>query len=694
MPRYAADPRMLVHTGDAAVDVESCTMPEYQLLGAIAWASTRAHGALPQDSWWHARQPERPVPLAAVLRLFAPEDRDAAEALLSGLAERELLSRRRDTVAVPTHVHLATAQAIRLGRPAAELLRRYFNAAEVHHVAAGLGFAKAPNRDAAERDIVRVLTDPALLKDLLATAPEAATDLLEQLSHGGPWVRAACFATSAPYSNAKYMFDPRGSGSAAADWLAARGLLLPAGDPGLAELPQEIALVMRGDRVARLDPHPPAPPSDLPTVVRVRESAQAAATSMVSHIERLLAACADTPLTLRKSGGVAVRDAKRVAKEIGATDEVTRLYIDLAHVADLLGGLADPVDKPRGRRPAPDPTIRIVPTTAYDSWLEHAPGDRLAPLLIAWATLPDAPTWWPDPDETRVALAGAHHPAITDLRLAVLEALATIPEGHGVDEHTLPYLLSSIVWHRPLLTLPGELTELLQAMLLEADLLGVTAHGALTSVGFALLDLLRSGVPYPQALQRHDPALAKVLAGLLPPPQTIARFQADLTAVVAGAPEAALTELLNTAAVRESEGHAVVWRFSATSVRHALDAGRDPEDLINALTQVAQGELPQPLSYLIKDVGRTHGRMRVVRSGCCIRSEDEALLTELAAARSLRKLGLRRIAPTVLISSSPERETLDALRAAGYTPALEAETGATIVEKPEQRRAPARFSKQ
>lgn len=73
--------------------------------------------------------------------------------------------------------------------------------------------------------------------------------------------------------------------------------------------------------------------------------------------------------------------------------------------------------------------------------------------------------------------------------------------------------------------------------------------------------------------------------------------------------------------------------------------------------------------------------MRVVPAACCIRSDDEALVEELAAHRALRDLGLRVIAPTVLVSSRPPAATLDALRAAGYAPALESDTGTTTVER-------------
>jgi len=232
----------------------------------------------------------------------------------------------------------------------------------------------------------------------------------------------------------------------------------------------------------------------------------------------------------------------------------------------------------------------------------------------------------------------------------------------------------------------------------------VVAHGALTPVGHAVRALLHSGadrcfpaVPGAGPRLHTHPAVARAvrrlsdaLSELLPAPRTTARFQADLTAVVTGAASPELTELLSSCAVRESEGHAVVWRITPTSVRRALDGGLDAADLLQRLTEASEDglPLPQPLEYLVKDTARTHGRMRVVRSACCIRSDDEALVLELSKARSLAKLGLRRIAPTVLVSTAEPEDTLTALRAAGYAPVLEAASGTTVVERAAAERAP------
>lgn len=628
--------------------------------------------------------------------MFEPSALPVAKSLLASLAERKLLHQSSDGLDLPAEVRAPVSGGLKLGRPAAELIDAYFNAAEVHQVAAGLGLAKASNRAAAREQIVATLSERALLGGVLALAPADAAELLETLAFEGPYLATHVFVGASPYGPARYTFREGGARDPATDWLAARGLVLPSGQHDLAEMPAEVALAIRGDRLALFDPLPPAPPPDSPAVTRARATAQAQATAFAGQLERVVSACSATPLTMRKNGGVAVRDVRRIAKSIALDEAIVRFCVDLCFTADLLGGIADPVEKPSGRRrrPEPAPTVRVVPTSAYDQWLGRSPAGRLLPVIAAWATLPGLLTWWPDDEEPPAAISFVHDPAAPDLRLAVLESLAAIPDGHGLDEQRdMAYLFAAARWHRPFVVdgSPENASQMASVMN-EAEHLGVTAHGALTALGRAALALLRSGASYPQVLKEPLPDLAAVLADLLPPPATTARFQADLTAVVSGPPEASLAELLGSVATRESEGHAVVWRFSTASVRRALDAGTDPDALAESLAAVAQGELPQPLVYLINDVGRTHGRMRVVRSGCCIRSDDEALLTELAAARSLRRLGLRRIAPTVLISAASERETLEALRAGGYTPALEAETGATVMELADATRAPTRFS--
>ncbi|MFD0741936.1 hypothetical protein ACFQ1L_08640 [Phytohabitans flavus] len=95
------------------------------------------------------------------------------------------------------------------------------------------------------------------------------------------------------------------------------------------------------------------------------------------------------------------------------------------------------------------------------------------------------------------------------------------------------------------------------------------------------------------------------------------------------------------------------------------------------------------LEYLVGDIGRQHGRMRVRAVGCVVRADDPTLLAEIAGARALRPLGLTVLAPTVLASALPVAETLSALRAAGYAPSGEDADGVATVERAPRHRVPA-----
>jgi hypothetical protein len=159
-------------------------------------------------------------------------------------------------------------------------------------------------------------------------------------------------------------------------------------------------------------------------------------------------------------------------------------------------------------------------------------------------------------------------------------------------------------------------------------------------------------------------------------------FQNDLTVVVTGLPSLDMGELLDGVADREARGVASTWRFSPDSVRRGLDQGWSARDLAEELTAMSRtGDLPNTLTRLIEDVARRHGEVRVVASGCCLRVADDALAVELTRARGLVSLGLRTIAPGVLVSTRGPAETLRVLRQAGYVPAAEAQDGTRYVER-------------
>ncbi|WP_280666747.1 MULTISPECIES: helicase-associated domain-containing protein [unclassified Kitasatospora] len=707
---------------------------QIQVLAAVAVLAEQLHGPAPVPAprpgaagfaGWSPVTPaqrtavpalepsERAVPRARLRAALAGQPGEL-DAVLAELADRALLLPPHGTaLTVPPLLHLQSGELQGYGRPVDVLLSAAYKAAEIHQIAADLGLGAGGTRDAAQKLITDRLGDRAAVRQLVTQAPPDALDLLERLVPGPPLLRTHCFVSEhGQYYSAgsKFRFRAAGSGDPGTDWLAARGMLIPIG-PDLVELPYEIAAALRdGEMPLGYDPEPPVVAASRPLPAHPLGEAQTAATSTATRVELLLRATAAGPLAVRKAGGIAVRDTRRLAKLIGAPEAQTRLWLDLSANAGLIAPHRDLPPPSRSRKPAPLPPARMLPTARYDSWLADSPAERLVPLIATWAVTPEVFSHWPDESETPVALVSPQDPGAVALRRTVLEALAVLPPGTGlgqaaaIDEDALGDLALAAAWHRPAAVTgePGTLARI-SATLTEAELLGVVAHGALTPVGHAVLGLLRAGadryfpaVPGAGSALTGRPALAAAVAALraalvelVPPPRTTARFQADLTAVVAGPAAPELTELLGSVATRESEGHAVVWRIDAASVRRALDSGADPQELLTRLAEVSEGgqPLPQPLSYLVNDAARTHGRIRVVRSACCIRSDDEALVTELSRARVLAKLGLRRIAPTVLISTASPTDTLAALRLGGYAPVLEAETGSTVVERAPQERA-------
>jgi hypothetical protein len=140
----------------------------------------------------------------------------------------------------------------------------------------------------------------------------------------------------------------------------------------------------------------------------------------------------------------------------------------------------------------------------------------------------------------------------------------------------------------------------------------------------------------------------------------------------------------------ESTGGATVFRFTEASIRRALDAGRDAAGLLSLLERHSRTQVPQPLRYLVEDVGRRHGSVRVGTASSYVRCDDETTLTALLADRRTAGLGLVRLAPTVLAAQAGADEVLVALRAAGLAPAAESPDGTVLIRRPDLRRAPVR----
>ena len=153
---------------------------------------------------------------------------------------------------------------------------------------------------------------------------------------------------------------------------------------------------------------------------------------------------------------------------------------------------------------------------------------------------------------------------------------------------------------------------------------------------------------------------------------------------------APLAEILGVLADIESKGGATVYRFTPESVRRALDAGRSAAELQAFLAAHSRTPVPQPLSYLIDDVARRHGTLRVGAAAAYLRCDDDSLLTELLADRRANGLGLRRLAPTVVAAQADPVTLLERLRAMGLAPAAESADGDVVITRADAHRTPPR----
>ncbi|PVE04561.1 hypothetical protein Y717_11200 [Streptomyces scopuliridis RB72] len=591
----------------------------------------------------------------ALVRLLGVADEEGAprlDAALEVLADHALVwSDGNGTLHMAAPLRQAWEAPLGLDPPVSELLAGV-TSEDLRGMLAALGIKPPGTKRQRLTDLVDHHSDPDRVTAVVARAPAATRELLERLAD--PEFRR----------RQSVMFGAPGPGAGpGARWALDRGLLVQDRQRyGPARMPAQVALALRGpDWRAPFEPVPPLARLLPVTTEEVEREAAAAVTAFAAHASSVLSVCAAKPPVRLKSGGVGVRELVRIGKAAQCDETVLRVVLETAYAAGLLARDGD-----------------LVPVTAaYDAWAELEPGERIPLLLRTWWSLPLTPAQTRD-EEGKSAPALAGKPpcnGCVQARHGLLAAAANLPADRGARQASED-LGPLVAWHRPLADQLPQDTTPFATVIREAELLGVLARGALSGIGAALL---------------ADDA-EELLAGtrrLLPAATETALIGADLTAVATGTPSARLTALLDSVADREAGGTASVWRFSPGSVRRALDTGRSPDGITADLTAVAAGPLPQPLSYLIADTARRHGHVRLAPAACVIHGEEPALLAELTVHRKLAGLGLRQLAPTVLISRTPLDKTLAALRAEGYAPVAETADGTVRIEKAEQHRAAA-----
>jgi hypothetical protein len=582
---------------------------------------------------------------AAVARLLDGTEPAVAQAL-DELYRRGLAWPVSATVGLPERLAGHWANEIGGGRPVA-LIARSVPVDDVRVAAAALGVE------------VTGLRKPELVSRL-AEAMSDLRSLAEVVRGLAPPARTYLDELFDPY--AMGYFQPGGQRIALT--LAEAGLMLRAGQRW--EVPREVLtaawLVRHAPTVTGRPVIPKAEvtasdPTTRASTTRSGSAQQAAVQELLRAVMAVLDEAEANAIAALAKGGVGVRVRARLATRLALPADVLTLVIDLTYALGLLGRSA----------------AGYAPTEQYSRWREASPATQWAPLATVWFGLEYAPTSR-DREEGDKELPPPLAPASTAgaLRRTLLRTATDGRSVRAVGEQA--------DWFCPLHGYPpGLLRDKIAAILAEAELLGVVAGDALTECGEALVRAAALAEPAEELAER-------VAGALVDTPGTVI-LQSDLTAVVSGRPTVAAARLLGAAAETETRGAAAVWRFSPASVRAALDAGWTADRLVAELAALSDRALPQPLEYLVNDVARRHGQVRVRGMRSCVVA-DEALATEILHTRSLAKLQLAQVAPTVLSSPFELDDVLTKLRAAGLSPVAEDSGGTVIVEaRPEHRAA-------
>lgn len=613
-----------------------------------------------------------PLSVAGLERLLGgPGQAGGLDEVLARLEGSALVLRWGDALVLAPGVSELRNPA-RLGPPARDALASQ-QASMLSSIARRLGLRPGANRGASLEAVARALADPARIEAVMSAAPPEAARLACLAATDGPGVsvQIGLFGLS----------DRTPAG-----WLQNHGLLAPM-SWDLLVMPREVALILRGGR--------PFPDLELhsPEVVPIEvdqgavdRGAAEAALRLVADVRTILDHWGQAEPAVLKDGGIGVRELRRAAKAIERSELETAQIIEVAAAAGLVASA------PAGGQ--------VLPLPAYDRWLSAGVPERWAGLVHGWLACrlhPSLSGALDDRSKPVPALLLRAEPHARQRREMVLGVLATrVPPGFTGKPGCLDraaHWLGPDLWAGG----PASPATLRRWVLGEAALVGMVLEGALSSFGRSVLRDWARRPPGAGAVTPVDTAAGEgkalfreaveVLAQWAPALSSEFVVQADLTAVAPGELTSLVRSELGLLADVESKGAATVYRFSEASLRRGFDAGRSVPEIMAFLEAHATRGVPQALAYLVGDIGRRFGGLRVGSASCYLRCEDSSLLSEILASRRSARLGLRQVAPTVLVAGSDATTVLVALRAGGYLPALEDAAGELQVIDVAPRRA-------
>ncbi|MEV5053494.1 helicase-associated domain-containing protein [Arthrobacter sp. LAR12-1-1.1] len=528
---------------------------------------------------------------------------------------------------------------------------------ELHRAGASISPATTPME--AALSLQHWTATPESLQQILTTAPDRTAALLARF---GNWAMGAV-----PQAQRRASVLHESADVGPVDWLLARGLLVPL-DAAHVELPHSVGVSLRGGFVIEsFSLMPPVPHLGHTSAGLRRNAALGAIAETLRLVGEVLYTVREQPLATLRSGGVGVREMKRLADSLRI--DVHEAGV-LAEFCGLAGLLRLDVDSSAWVQP-PQLEWLALPRQEQWLWLVNAwLASERAPSLVGQPVNAAGPAGHRGAAGTTInALsAEAQRPDAPVVRKRVLEILNELTLEAAATDGQAPVLDAAAVLERAEWTQPRmarRFSSLIRGILTEAEMLGLIGSGALSQLGAAI------------AAEQPDDALG-ILGEHLPAALQHVLLQADLTAVAPGYLDPELSERLLTMAAAEGQGPATIYRFSVASVRRALDAGQDAAAILDFLRQHSATAIPQPLQYLIEDTAARHSRLRVGTAASFIQSEDDSALLELLNAPAAASLGLVRIAPTVVVSHAAPRETAQILRALGLAPILEEAASAVV----------------
>ena len=471
----------------------------------------------------------------------------------------------------------------------------------------------------------------------LDDAPADAKKVLERLVWGPPRGSVGDIKNPGPGVN----------------WLLEKKFLVPL-DQRTVILPREVAIALRGGKThkERFIKQPL-----LSGAKRIEQQINLAAIANVSTVlrwvEELLNFWADEPADALRAGGLGVRDLKIISTHLGVDESCTAFVAELAYLASLISIDADD---------------RILPSNKFDIWLMQTPADRWQMLASQWLITSRVSGLVGRVEAKNVAALGPELDRVNAARVRAL-TLELLRENQGVapEWNSFKEVLS---WRAPVRRNSSLQDELAEWTLREAEWLGITGQGALSKYGAQFL----AG----DDLSAINEDLPKTVDHIL--------IQSDNTAIAPGPLEHEISQALAMMAEIESRGGATVYRFTESTIRRALDHGKTGDEIKTFLVKTSKTPMPQPLEYLIADVAKKHGKLRVGNTSSFIRCEDTALISQIMNDKKLEILSLRRIAPEVVICDMDATDAMRVLRECGYLPAGESANG-MILTGPRSNRA-------